>query len=275
MQQITTASGKNLLVAGEYLGGEIRARIEGEWVDNRSAEVGYYTGPVCDIIERSGSVGGIPVKESYYFFKEKPYIKAEIEFEFDGNEVGNMWIDRTKINIYYPTDGSEIYHDIPFGFVEARQKRPLFATNWLYSGGLVYVNRGTTKHWIQEGAMANMIAWGSNHFTNRMHWEWWVGRPQYDLRLYGKQKVEYYLIPCDEFDPAAIIHEVDNIIAPVFLTPGKGEQSFYQVGNRDLEITAVYPEEGGIWMRGYKIPSADKSMFGDFEIFNKKWNDIR
>jgi hypothetical protein len=275
MKQLTTANDRDLLVTGETLGGEIRARIAGEWVDNRSATVGYYSGPVCDIITRSGSIGEIPTKESYFFFKDEPFIKVEIEFDFDGNEVGNMWIDKTKINIYYPTEGSEIYHDIPFGFVQARQNRPLFATNWLYSNGLVYVNRGTTKHWMEGGLMANVVAWGSNHFTNRMHWQHWISRPQYDIRLYGRQKVEYYLIPCDRFEPAKIIHAVDDIIAPVYLTSGKGERSFYQVENKDLAITAIYPREGGIWLRGYKIPSDDKSRFRDFEIFNLKLEDIK
>lgn len=279
VKQISTENSRKLLNTEDYLGGEISARISGEWVNNRSAEVNYYTGPVCSIIERSGLIGEIPVRELFYFFKKEPFIKVEIEFNFDANEVGNMWIDKTKLNIYYPTkssttDSTEIYHDIPFGYVKAKQDRPLFATNWLYTNGLVYVNKGTTKHWINNNVMANVVAWGGNHFSNRMHWKAWTSCPQYDLRLYGKQKIEYYLIPCDRFDAAKIIHTVDRIIAPVYLSKGKGENSFYQVKNKDLKITAVYSKENNVWLRGYKIPSNDKARFRDFEIFNIKLEDI-
>jgi len=184
IEQLSTISGKKLLNSGEYLGGEIRARISDDWVNNLKAQVQYYTGPVCDILVRNTKLGEIPVKEIYYFFKNESFIKVEIEFDFDGNEVGNMWIDESKINIYYPTEGSEIYHDIPFGYIEAKSERPLFATNWLYCNGLAYVNRGTVKHWVENGVMGNVVAWGSNHFTNRWHWEHWISRPQYDIRLY-------------------------------------------------------------------------------------------
>jgi len=274
IKQLTTISGKKLLSGGEYLGGEIRARIADNWVNNRKARIQYFTGPVCDIMVRSTMLGEIPVKETYCFFKKESFIKVEAEFDFTGNEVGNMWIDRSKINIYYPTEASEIYHDIPFGFIKGKKEKPLFATNWLYCDGLVYVNRGTVKHWIENGVMANVIAWGSNHFTNRTDWGWWLNRPQYDIRLYGKQKVEYYLIPYDGFDAVKIISDVEDITAPVFMTRGKGEKSFYQIENIDLYPTAFYLKDGKIWTRGYKIPSPDKSKFRDFEIFDQPLGDF-
>ena len=272
--QLSTINGKKLLCSGEYLGGEIRARIADNWVNNRKAKIQYYKGPVCDILIRNTNLGEIPMKETYYFFKKESFIKAEIEFDFSGNEVGNMWIDKSKINIYYPTEASEIYYDVPFGFVQGKKEKPLFVTNWLYCDGLVYVNRGTVKHWIENGVMANVVAWGSNHFTNRVDWDGWLIRPQYDLRLYGKQKIEYYLIPYDGFDATKIISDVEDIITPVFIYPGKGEKSFYQVENKDLHPTAIYLKDGKIWVRGYKIPSPDKSKFRDFEIFDQPLGDF-
>ncbi|MFC1739671.1 hypothetical protein ACFL1G_11600, partial [Planctomycetota bacterium] len=197
MKQITANNGTELLNCGEYLGGEIRARIDKKWVNNRKAKCNYYEGPVCDILERSIKLGNIPLQERYYFFKDEPFIKAELEFEFDGNEVGYMWIDKTKINVYFPTKGSRVYHDIPFGYIESSQKRPLFAINWVSCGGLVYVNRGTVKHWVEDGVIANVLGWGGNHFSNRLHWDW-LESPQYDIRLYGRQKIEYYLLPMGE-----------------------------------------------------------------------------
>jgi hypothetical protein len=274
IKQLSTINGKKLLSNDEYLGGEIRARIGENWMNNRKARIQYFTGPVCDIMVRRSLLGEIPVKETYYFFKNESFIKAEIEFDFDGNEVGNMWIDKSKINIYYPTEASEIYHDIPFGFIKGKKEKPLFVANWLYSDGLVYVNSGTVKHWIADGVMANVIAWGGNHFTNRTDWVGWLNKPLYDIRLYGKQKVEYYLIPYDGFDAVKIISDVTDMTAPVFITPGKGEKSFYHIENKDLAPTAFYLKDGTIWARGYKIPSQDNSKFRDFEIFNQPLGDF-
>ncbi|UCC23161.1 MAG: hypothetical protein JSW23_03660 [Planctomycetota bacterium] len=268
IKQITTRNGKQLLSCGRYLGGEIRARIAKQWVDNREAKGTYYSGKVADILERSTSLAEIPVLERYYFFKDEPVIKAQIEFNFNGNEVGYFWIDKTKINIYYPTRGSDVYHDIPFGYVAAEQSKPLFATNWLYCGGLVYVNRGTVKHWVQDGVVANVVAWGGNHFSNRLHWEW-LESPQYDIRLYGKQRIEYFIIPCGDFNGTSVVQAVGDLISPVFVCEGKGDKSFYRVKDKDLAVTSVYEKDGQVWARGYKLPSRKKSKYRDWEIFNK------
>jgi hypothetical protein len=267
MKQITACNGKQLLNPADYLGGEIRARIAQKWVDNHKAKCAYYSGEVADILERSTSLGEIPVIERYYFFRDEPFIKAEIEFDFDGNEIGYFWLDKTKINIYYPTRGSSIYHDIPFGFVEARQNRPLFATNWLYCGGLVYVNRGTVKHWVDDGVVANVVGWGGNHFSNRLHWDW-LESPQYDIRLYGKQKIEYFLMPYGEFDGRSVVQGVADVTSPVFVCEGKGEKSFYQIKDRNVAVTSLCEKQGRIWARGYKLPSRKKSKYRDWEIFN-------
>jgi len=273
IKQITARNGKDLLNSGDYLGGEIRARIAKEWVNNRKAKCTYYSGHVVDILERSTSLGDIPVFERYYFFKDEPFIKVEIEFDFDGNEVGYMWIDKTKINVYYPTKGSKVYQDIPFGYKEAKQSRPLFATNWLYCGGLAYVNRGTTKHWVQDGVIANVLGWGSNHFSNRLHWDW-LESPQYDIRLYGKQRIEYFLIPYGKFDGNKIVKDVSEITAPVFVSKGKGQKSFYEVKDENLAVTSLYEKDGQVWVRGYKLPSESKSKYRDWEIFNRPISDI-
>jgi hypothetical protein len=211
-------------------------------------------------------LANIPLSERYYFFKDQPFIKAEIEFDFDGNTVGYMWFDETKINVYYPTRGSDIYNDIPFGYIKARESRPIFATNWLYCGGLAYVNRGTVKHRVIDGVIANVIAWGDTHFTNRLHWDW-IENDQYDIRLYGKQKIEYFLIPAGDFDGSKIVQQVNAMTSPVFVTRGKGQKSFYEVKDKELAITSIY-EAGGVRARGYKLPSDAKSKYRNWEIVN-------
>lgn len=268
MRQISV-SGKDLLVDDNYLGGELRARIENEWRSNRKAKTSYYSGPVFDVVERHGTLGHIPLRERYYFFKNQPVIKVELDFEFHGDEVGNMWMDETKINVYYPTSGEDLYHDIPFGYLEAKQDRPLFAINWLHSGGLVYVNRGTIKHRVEDGVIANVLAWGSNHYSNRLHWDYWTSQAQYDIRLYGNHSLEYYIIPVASFDGNNIAREVSNLVSPVFVTRGGGGQSYYQSKKDHVLPTAIYSKDGMIWMRGYKLPGEAQAGYRDWEIFNE------
>ncbi len=273
IEQIIVPSYGELLKPDKYLGGEMKALISNRWVDNRSAVCRFYSGDVAYVLERYSHLGKIPVSERYFFFRNENLIKAEVEFNFNGDEVGFFPIDETKINVYYPTIGSKIYHDIPFGYVQAKEKRPLFAINWLYCGGLVYVNRGNVKHWVRDGVIANVIAWGGFSFTNRIHFSW-AEKTQYDIRLYGKHKIEYFLIPWGEFNGNKIVREVNNITFPVFVTKGEGEKSFYRVNDEDLAITSVYEKNGEVWVRGYKLPSERKTKYRDWEIFNKPLHKI-
>jgi hypothetical protein len=273
IRQIATAGHASLLSDTDYLGGELRAVIRGKWVNNRPASCHFYAGPVCDVLERSASLGRIPVRERYLFFKAEPVIKVELEFDFHGDTVGDFHIEETKINVYYPTAKSAVYHDVPFGYVQAREDEQLLATHWVYSGGLVYVNRGTPKHWVRNGVLANTLAWGGRRFSNRMHANW-RQRTQYDLRLSGRQKVEYFLLPCGAFHDARIVHAVEALTAPVFLAQGEGQRSFYEVKDRRLAVTSVYQKRGQIWARGYQLPSRTQARFRDWEIFNVPLDEI-
>ncbi len=275
IDQITTKNGKALLKTGDYLGGEVRAMIHDQWQDNRSADCHLFEGDVCYILTRSWSLGDIPVKERYFFFRNENFIKAELEFDFHGNEVGNFWMDETKVNVYYPTRGGSIYHDIPFGYVSGRAHRPLFAANWISCGGLVYVNWGTVKHWVRKGVIANVLAWGGDTFNNRLGLDWWAYRRQYDLKLYGKQTIKYALIPLGEFDGNRIVHGVNDLTAPVFVTKGSGEKSFYEVKNQNLAVTAVFEKEGKVWARGYNLPNGAETGYRGFEIFNSPIQDLK
>ncbi len=132
----------------------------------------------------------------------------------------------------------------------------------------MYVNRGTLKHRVQDGVIANVLAWGSRNFSNRLHWDYWTTQNQYDIRLYGKQKVEYYIIPVGEFDGNRIVQDVTDLVSPVFITPGSGEKSYYKAENELLAPTAIFEKDGEVWMRGYQLPGGDQPDFRDFEILN-------
>jgi hypothetical protein len=308
IKQITTAKGENLLATDKgYLGGEIRAVIGNQWVNNRSAACKFYDGGVCSILERSGlfgedEAGGapaadasgkshsatlpeaesaagqrrIPLRERYYFFKHHPLIKAELEFDFNGNTIGDFHIEETKLNVYYPTAGGELWKDVPFGFESAREGDQLLALNWVYSGGLVYVNRGTPKHWVRNGIVANTLAWGGKKWSNRIHYDWWMQRCQnYDLCLYGRQRLEYFLIPAGPFDGATVTHAVEALTAPVFITSGAGEKSLCHVMDDSLAVTSLFLKDSQLWARGYQMPSAKKGRFRDWEIFSLPVQELK
>jgi hypothetical protein len=274
MKQLETQSGKKLLKDDPKLGGEIRARIDRDWFDNRTAEVNYLTGPVCDIIERKSKINDIPLSETYFYYKDQPYIKVELEFDFNGNEVGYMWFDETKLNVYYPTTGETVHHDIPFGYKEVRQNRPLLATNWVECGGLAYVHSGNVKHWVKNGVIANVLAWGDNQFSNRLHWDW-IEYTEYDIRLYGKQKIEYYIIPLDEFDGNIIAQLVQDIISPVHVQEGAGSRSFYSVDDPGLAVTAIYNKNDQVYVRGYQLPGGGDQGLRDWEIFDRPMTEFK
>jgi len=276
MKQIWNRDGQPLLSTGKYLGGLVGGLVSDKWFDNTEGKSTLYEGDVAYVIERSTKLGHIPLFERYFFFRNENLIKAEVEFDFKGDTVGNFWVDETKINIYYPTNGSRIYHDIPYGYIEARERRPLFAINWLYCGGLVYVNRGNCKHWIKDGVIANVIAWGGDHFNNRMHMSpgWTKFSQKYDLRPYGKQRIEYYLIPYGEFDGNRISKDVCALTFPVFMTMGKGERTFYEIEDEDLVVTSIHLRDDKAWIRGYKLPSESKSRFRPWQIFDCPLNEL-
>jgi hypothetical protein len=208
-----------------------------------------------------------PLTERYYFFKHQPVIKVELDFNFNGNEIGDFHLEETKLNVYYPTRGGEIYHDLPFGYLAASENEQLFATTWLYCGGLVYANRGTIKHWVRDGVMANTIAWGGRRFSNRVQWSWTSAR-QYDLRLQGQQQIVYYLIPFGPFDGAAVTRAVEDALSPVFVAPGGGEKSFYQITDKGLAVTSLFEKDGELSARGYQVPSGGNQRFHNWTIFN-------
>ncbi|MEI8045047.1 MAG: LamG domain-containing protein, partial [Verrucomicrobiota bacterium] len=226
--------------------------------------------------ERGAIMGhGIPLRERYIFFKHQPVIKAELEFDFDGDEIGDFHLEETKLNVYYPTPGGEIWHDVPFGFEPASEGDQLLSLNWVQCGGLTYVNRGTPKHWVRNGVIANTLAWGGNRWSNRIHYDYWKNRcPNYDLRLHGRQKIEYFLIPSDSLNRAAVTRDVEALTAPVFIAQGAGEKSWCSVKGDTLAVTALFEKDGQVWTRGYQMPSAKKGRFRDWEIFNLPVREI-
>lgn len=266
ISEIKDAKGRTVSSKNDYLGGEIRGMFQDEYLDNREFDVKYYQGPVADVVERSGKISTVDLKETYYYYKNKNLIEVHLAFDFHGEDIGYFWLDETKLNVYWPTQGNEVYHNIPFGHVKARDERVVFANDWVYSNGLVYSNNGNVKHWTRQGVLANVLAWGGNSFSNRMHFGW-AKRTEFDIRCYGKQEVVYYLIPSGEFDPVAIEKAVQEL-EPVCISRGMSEMQCYAQEDDSLRITSIRHTKDGDMVRGFQLPKDQQGKYRDFEIFD-------
>ncbi len=81
-------------------------------------------------------------------------------------------------------------------------------------------------------------------------------------------------MPYGEFDGNRIVKDVKVITAPVFISKGKGEKSFYRLKDKDLTVTSVHEKDGQVRARGYKLPSEKKSKYRNWEIFDKPIKEI-
>jgi alpha-mannosidase len=96
---------------------------------------------------------------------------------------------------------AEPAHDIPFGVINTPHDRPFFPASWVdvadESGGLAYFHRGTPKHWVSNGELVNLFAWGEDTeaIGSRMwRYNWPVA---FDQRLQGAHRIDYAVLPHD------------------------------------------------------------------------------
>jgi len=263
---IEKGSGQELLDTKAYLGGEIRGYIRNRKVStrNRGRITKIEEGEIGKLIKIDGSLEDIKYKERITLYNDLPIIDVNIDFSFKGDEVGTFWIDESKLNIYWPTQGGKISYDIPFGIEEGKEERPLFAINWLDIStdkcGLTYINKGTPKHWVRNGVIANVIAWGGNKFSNRHHLGW-LKQTQYDLKLYGSHTISYSLYPHKNgWKQAKVTEIVQNLLSPPLVcleNPHKGvlqrEKSFFTLLPDSLVVTSIQSSEGRVNCRVYNV----------------------
>lgn len=191
---------KEMLSTRRYLGNEIRGLIDGTgWIGNRDADCSawYQSGALADILISEYRMGPVQVWQHVLLYKREGRIDFLLTLDFgdEGIAIGNFWNDVEKLNVFWPLAfEAAVSHDIPFGVVRAREKRPLYCINWIDgsddSAGLTYLNTGTTKHWLQGSTIANVLAWGGNSFSNRHPGIWEYVR-KYDIRLFGRHTIEY------------------------------------------------------------------------------------
>jgi hypothetical protein len=134
------------------------------------------------------------------FYHQLPRIDLTWTFTFETASIGTYYDDDTKLRIQWPLSFSgDIYHDIPFGVIQDRDERPFFPASWVDvcdgEKGLAYLHQGTPKHWVTEGKLANLFAWGEDTaaFNNRLFPS--NSTKRHDQRLRGTQTIHCALYP--------------------------------------------------------------------------------
>ena len=153
----------------------------------------------------AGRMGGsIDAQLSIRFYHELPRIDLDWTYEFRQASVGTFFDDDSKLTVRWPLAiNAGIYHDIPFGVVETRPDRPFFPTSWvdICDGrrGMAFFHRGISKHWVSEGMLVNLLAWGedTDAIHNGLGRDRWL--KSFDQRLNGSHRVEsaLYIHPGD------------------------------------------------------------------------------
>ncbi|MBM3705037.1 MAG: hypothetical protein FJW66_00785 [Actinobacteria bacterium] len=159
-------------------------------------------GKVYDLVETEGTFDRSCYKREAKFYRQIPRIDFKITFDFDNQQVGNFFLEETKLCTVWSVKGlKKIRHDIPFGVVMGRKSRPLYALTWINcemenSASFTILPKGKIKFFEKDGLLYNLLAWGDEGVDFMR-----VGgtcapeilKGHFDLRLDGRYSFEYSL----------------------------------------------------------------------------------
>ncbi|HYW25448.1 MAG TPA: hypothetical protein VE953_14860 [Terriglobales bacterium] len=133
-------------------------------------------------------------------FHELARIDLEWTFTFDQASVGTFYDDDTKLCVRWPLAvAGEAVHDIAFGVVAPLEGLPFLPASWTDvsdgSRGLAYLHQGTPKHWVSDGTLTNLFAWGEDTeaIGSRMWRHDWPRA--FDQRLTGTHVIRCAVVP--------------------------------------------------------------------------------
>ncbi|MDR0670293.1 MAG: hypothetical protein LBF95_09460 [Treponema sp.] len=268
-------SGERLKVPGNLIKGKlVRDDTTEQWITNEGAaeHMTVEQGPLYDKITIGGAIEDIP----YHLVIRLAHgcsrtIDFELDLAFDKHEIGDFYHDETKLNIYWDLNQRkpEIVIDEPFGWIRQRPERPLLAANFVglfeHGAGLVFGHTGTPKSWVSGSVYANLIAWGSNNFTNRFHW-FWSTLNKFDMRLDRACHYRYSVSIAENDNIPAIAKRTSGRVTPLIALRGGAPvepRSLLTVRNENLITTAVEPKENGVAVRMYN--ASDKPCVPEFD----------
>ncbi|MDR2049272.1 MAG: hypothetical protein LBP69_07435, partial [Treponema sp.] len=268
-------SGERLKVPGNLIKGRLIRENGGEqWISNEHAaeSMTVEKGPLYDKATIRGAIEDIPYNLVIRLARGcSQTIDFELELAFNKHEIGDFYHDESKLNIYWELNQQkpEIIIDEPFGWIKQRPERPLLAANFtgLFENGtgLVFRHTGTPKSWVSGSVYANLIAWGSNNFTNRFHW-FWSGVDKYDMRLDRPCRYKYSVSIAENDNIPGIVQKTSGDITPLVALRSDAPvepRSLLTVRNKTLVTTAVEQKEDGIAVRMYN--ASDRPCTPEFD----------
>lgn len=194
-------------------------------------------------------------------------------FNFDLASIGTFYDDESKLRVRWPLAfAGEIYHDMAFGLVRTWEERQFHPLTWtdISDGkkGLAYFHQGTPKHWVSEGALVNLFAWGEK--TNAIGSRFWrVNNPKsFDQRLTGSHTIRCALYPhVGDWRAAGVIGAArDYVAGPVaylaMAHPGDlpASKTLLSFTDPDVVATAVRVEGQNILCRLYATGNGGASV---------------
>ena len=279
-------SGERLNGFGNLLKGRLtHADKSTEWISNEDTgkRAVLYPGALYDRLMVEGEMGTIP----YKMMMKLPHgacqtIDFDLDVTFDHHEMGDFYHDESKLCLYWDLaqDDSDILIDEPFGVVKSRQDRPLHPANAIAvterGKGLVYEHTGTPKTWVSDGQLVNLLAWGSNNFTNRSPWGWSTFEI-YDLRLNGTSSYHYSISIAENDDPVAFSRKIIERITPpvAVLSPeAVEEKTFLTIGSENIIPTAVEPAGDEMIVRMFDVSGRDGTVLYSSELELPEKTDV-
>jgi hypothetical protein len=237
----------------------------------RAGRMVSYSGEIGNIVRISAPIGDLPTEIEYIAAEAMPWLEFTLRFHFNNHLIGVMWEDWTKLNAYWPVIGEKIRHDIPFGAIDARSEEPLYAPSWLclsgMQGGLALLNTGTPKHYVADGAIVNVLAWGRQSYSNRMHVEGWLKQNQYDLSLKGIQEIHSAVCSVNPADSEVTIArnaQCLNTPMPVFGASSSSRLPLpgwsFDLSGTSLISSAIFLRDGRPVCRFYEAGGTTQSI---------------
>jgi hypothetical protein len=236
---------------------------EGRWHESgRSATLRLRRGPVAEILEVSGAVGELPFEMTMTFPRAVPRVDLRTAITFRKPTIGTYWDDEAKLTLRWPLAfRGDVAHDVPFGSVAAREHRPLLPTTWLDVSaggrGVSFLHRGTVKHFVKDGAVSNVLAWGGdgNRFGNRNLAACFM--KAFDLRPLGTHVFEHAVVPRSGGDGLGAVAEAarawrEPLVAVLSRSAGgRLPPAFtaFSLRARGIEVTDVRRAAGAFILR--------------------------
>jgi alpha-mannosidase len=246
----------------------------GKWIIRKSTE----NSPMINMVEY-GFISDIPYEFEMTVYADNPRIDCRVKFDFNGQMIGLLSDDkrdahspfvhekklRFKMFPAIDSAGTGI-RDLPFAIAETKSKY-VEGNYWtaLSDGqsGIAFFNRGTM------GSVREKDSSFSIPFAYSMYYIWGT------RILYGPFTYEFALLPFSGDWKEADLHrralEYSFISPAIHTVPGNGSMGtridkIEIDADKDIIMTALYPENGKIVARFFKSSDANKGSVINLNI---------